>query len=178
MLRNNILDQIGNTPLVPIYRLNHKKNVKILAKLESFNPGGSVKDRIALSMVEAGEKSGDLTPDKIVLEATSGNTGIGLAMVCAVKGYRCQLVMPDNASVERRKIMSAFGAEIVLTPGKRGTDGAIEQAYAMAREHPDLYFLTDQFNNEANWQAHALTTGPEIWEQTGGGVTDVVATLG
>ncbi len=178
MLRNNILDQIGNTPLVPIHRLNHKKNVKILAKLESFNPGGSVKDRIALSMIEAGEKSGDLTPDKIVLEATSGNTGIGLAMVCAVKGYRCQLVMPDNASVERRKIMSAFGAEIILTPGKRGTDGAIEQAYAMAREHPDIYFLTDQFNNEANWQVHALTTGPEIWEQTGGRVTDVVATLG
>ena len=178
MLRNNILDQIGNTPLVPILRLNHKKNVTILAKLESFNPGGSVKDRIALSMIEAGEKSGELTPDKIVLEATSGNTGIGLAMVCAVKGYRCQLVMPDNASVERRKIMSAFGAEIVLTPGKRGTDGAIEQAYGMAREHPDIYFLTDQFNNEANWQAHFMTTGPEIWKQTGGSVTDVVATLG
>lgn len=178
MPRNTILDHIGNTPIVPIHRLNHKKNVTILAKLESFNPGGSVKDRIALSMIEAGEKSGELTPDKMVLEATSGNTGIGLSMVCAVKGYRCQLIMPDNASIERRQIMKAFGAEILLTPGKRGTDGSIEQAYAMAREHSDLYFLTDQFNNDANWQAHATTTGPEIWEQTAGKVTDVVATLG
>ncbi|MBU0484539.1 MAG: cysteine--tRNA ligase [Proteobacteria bacterium] len=173
-----ILDKIGNTPLVLIKRLNPNKKVKILAKLESFNPGGSVKDRIALSMIEAAEKSGELTPDKIVLEATSGNTGIGLAMVCAVKGYKCQLVMPESASIERRKIMTAYGAEILLTPAKRATDGAIEQSYVMAREHPDRYFLTDQFNNEANWQAHYKTTGPEIWEQTGGKVTDVVSTLG
>ncbi len=178
MSAKNILDLIGNTPLVPIARLKPAKDVRIFVKLESTNPGGSIKDRIALSMIEAGEASGQLTPDKIVLEATSGNTGIGLAMVCAVKGYRCQLVMPDTASVERRKIMEAFGAEIVLTPGKKATDGAIEQAYGMAREHPDLYFLTDQYNNEANWQAHARTTGPEIWEQTDGQVTDIVATLG
>ncbi len=104
-----------------------------------------------------------------MLEATSGNTGIGMAMVCAVKGYRCMLVMPESASIERRKIMEAYGARILLTPAKRATDGAIEQAYAMAREHPDRYYLTDQFNNEANWQAHVKTTGPEIWEQTGGG---------
>lgn len=178
MAYNNILDKIGNTPLVSIKRLNHFKNITILAKLESFNPGGSVKDRIALFMIEAAEKSGELTADKIVLEATSGNTGIGLAMVCAVKGYRCQLVMPESASIERRKIMEAFGAEILLTLGKRGTDGAIERAYELAREFPDRYFLTDQFNNEANWQAHYNTTAPEIWQQTEGRVTDVVATLG
>jgi len=174
----NILDRIGNTPLIPITRLNPYKDVRILAKVESFNPGGSVKDRIAYQMILEAEESGALTPDKIVLEATSGNTGIGLAMVCAVKGYRCQLVMPESASIERRKIMQAYGVEILLTPAKRSTDGAIEQAYAMAREHPDRYFLTDQFNNDANWRAHYLNTGPEIWAQTDGEVTDVVATLG
>jgi len=173
-----ILDRIGNTPIVPIRRLNPHPGVKIFAKLESFNPGGSVKDRIALGMIEAAEQSGELTPDKIVLEATSGNTGIGLALVCAVKGYRCQLVMPESASIERRKIMEAFGAEILLTPGKKSTDGAIEEAYSLAREFPDRYFLTDQFNNDANWQTHYHTTGPEIWEQSEGLVTDVVATLG
>lgn len=174
----NILDRIGQTPLIQINRLNPSKNVRILAKVESFNPGGSVKERIAFQMIKEAEESGELTPDKIVLEATSGNTGIGMAMVCAVKGYRCMLVMPESASIERRKIMQAYGAEILLTPAKRSTDGAIEQAYAMAREHPDRYFLTDQFNNDANWRAHYLTTGPEIWEQTDGEVTDVVATLG
>jgi len=178
MAFHSILERIGNTPIVLINRLNPARGVKIYAKLESFNPGGSVKDRIALSMIETAEKSGELTPDKIVLEATSGNTGIGLAMVCAVKGYRCQLVMPESASIERRKIMEAYGAEILLTPAKKSTDGAIEQAYIMAREHPDRYFLTDQFNNEANWQVHYRTTGPEIWEQTNGKVTDVIATLG
>ena len=174
----SILGQIGNTPLVPIKRLNPLKKVTIYAKLEAFNPGGSVKDRVALNMIETAEAAGELTPDKIVLEATSGNTGIGLAMVCAVKGYKCQLIMPESASIERRKIMEALGAEILLTPGKRGTDGAIEQAYALARQYPDRYFLTDQFNNEANWRTHYKTTGPEIWEQTGGKVTDIIATLG
>lgn len=178
MVYKNILEMIGQTRIVQINRLNPHNKIKMYAKIEADNPGGSVKDRIALNMIETAEQSGDLTPDKIVLEATSGNTGIGLAMVCAVKGYRCQLVMPESASVERRKIMQAFGAEILLTPGKRSTDGAIEQAYAMAREHPDKYFLTDQFNNEANWMTHVKTTGPEIWEQTEGTVTDVVATLG
>jgi len=174
----SILDMIGNTPLIPIKRLNPFKKVLIYAKVEAFNPAGSIKDRVALNMIETAEASGELTPDKIVLEATSGNTGIGLAMVCAVKGYKCQLIMPESASIERRKIMEAFGAEILLTPGKRGTDGAIEQAYALAREYPDRYFLADQFNNEANWQAHYKSTGPEIWEQTAGRVTDIVATLG
>jgi len=178
MEHKTILDKIGNTPLIPIRKLNPADDVTILAKLESFNPAGSVKERIALSMIEAGEQSGELIKDKIVLEATSGNTGIGLAMVCAVKGYRCMLVMPESASIERRKIMKGLGAEILLTPAKLSTDGAIEEAYALAREHPERYYLTDQFNNDANWQAHYQTTGPEIWEQTKGKVTDVVCTLG
>lgn len=178
MNETTILDLVGNTPIVPIRRIHNHPKVRIYAKLETMNPGGSVKDRIAKFMIEAAEKSGALTRDKIVLEATSGNTGIGLAMVCAVKGYRCMLVMSESASIERRKIMTAYGAEILLTPAKRSTDGAIEQAYAMVREHPDKYFLTDQFNNNANWQTHVATTGPEIWQQTNGTVTDVVATLG
>lgn len=178
MLFDTILDVIGNTPLVRINRLIKQNGVQVYGKIESINPGGSVKERISLSMIEAGEASGELTKEKIVLEATSGNTGIGLAMVCAAKGYRCVLVMPESASIERRKIMQAYGAEILLTPANRSTDGAIEKTYAMAREFPERYFLTDQFNNEANWQAHYRNTGPEIWQQTGGKVTHVVATLG
>ena len=177
MMYDSILEAIGNTPLIRINRLV-AKGVPVYAKLESANPGGSVKERISLSMIEAGEKSGELTQDKIVLEATSGNTGIGLAMVCSAKGYRCLLVMPESASIERRKIMQAYGAEILLTPAARSTDGAIEKSYAMAREFPDRYFLTDQFNNDANWQVHYQKTGPEIWQQTGGRVSCIVATLG
>ena len=175
---HSILDAIGNTPLVEIKRLNPNPNVTLLAKLESFNPGGSIKDRIAKAMIEAGEGSGALTPDKIVLEATSGNTGIGLALVCAVKGYRLLLTMSESASTERRKILQAMGAEIRLTPAHLGTDGAIEEAYRLAREHPDTYFITDQFNNEANWRAHYEGTGQEIWEQTKGTITMFVATMG
>ncbi len=178
MLYNTVLEAIGNTPLIRINRLCPKTQVQLYGKLESANPGGSVKERIALAMIEAGEKSGELTTDKIVLEATSGNTGIGLAMVCAAKGYRCLLIMSESASLERRKIMQAYGAEILLTPAHRSTDGAIEKAYAMAREYPERYFLTDQFNNEANWQAHYTGTAPEIWQQTEGQVTHIVATLG
>ncbi len=178
MLFNNILETVGDTPLVRISRLVQSDKVEVYGKIESFNPGGSVKERISLSMIETGEASGELTKDKIVLEATSGNTGIGLAMVCAAKGYRCVLVMPESASIERRKIMQAYGAEILLTPANRSTDGAIEKSYAMAREFPERYFLTDQFNNEANWMAHYNNTAPEIWRQTKGKVTHVVATLG
>jgi len=178
MLYSTILDVIGNTPLVRINRLFASDAVAIYGKLESRNPGGSIKERISLSMIEAGEASGELTRDKIVLEATSGNTGIGLAMVCAAKGYRCVLVMPESASIERRKIMQAYGAEILLTPAKRATDGAIEKSYAMVREFPDRYFLTDQYNNEANWKAHYHGTAPEIWQQSEGRVTHIVATLG
>ena len=175
----NIIELIGNTPLVELRRLNPADGrVQLYGKLESSNPGGSIKDRVALSMVEAGERSGELTHDKILLEATSGNTGIGMAMMCAAKRYRCQLIMPESASIERRLIMQAYGAEIILTPAKRKTDGAIEKAYALAREFPERYFLADQFNNPANWQAHYTTTAPEIWAQTEGRVTDIVTTLG
>jgi cysteinyl-tRNA synthetase len=174
----HLLSLIGNTPIVPLRRLASPEGGAIYAKLEAMNPGGSVKDRPALNMIEAGEESGLLTSDKIVLEATSGNTGIGLAMVCAAKGYRCCLVMPESASMERRQIMRAYGAELILTPARRSTDGAIEKAYALALEQPELYFLTDQFNNPANWQAHCKSTAPEIWRQTEGVVTHIVTTLG
>ncbi len=173
-----ILAAIGNTPLVEIRRLNPNPNVRILAKLEYFNPGGSIKDRAALAMIEAGERTGVLTPDKTVIEATSGNTGIGLALVCSVKGYRLLLAMAESVSVERQKILKARGAEILLTPGHLGTDGAIEEVYRLVREHPDDYFMADQYNSEANWQAHYHGTGPEIWRQTDGKVTCVVATMG
>ncbi|MBF0523614.1 MAG: cysteine--tRNA ligase [Deltaproteobacteria bacterium] len=176
--RNNILDRIGNTPLVPITRLNPNKKVTLLAKLESSNPGGSVKDRVALCMIEAAEKTGELTKDKIIIEATSGNTGIGLALVSAVKGYRLLLLMAESASIERRKILEAFGADIQLTPARLSTDGAIEVAYHLAREEPHKYYCPDQFNNPNNPMAHYLGTGPEIWAQTNGAVTAFVATMG
>ena len=174
----SILDAIGNTPLVEIKKLNPNPNVKILVKLEYTNPGGSIKDRAARFMIEAGEKSGELTPAKTVLEATSGNTGIGLALVCAVKGYRLLLAMSDAASIERRKILKARGAEILLTPGHLGTDGAIEEVYRLVRENPETYFMADQYNNPANWKAHYHGTAPEIWQQSGRRLTMLVATMG
>ncbi|MGM0425676.1 MAG: cysteine--tRNA ligase [Thermodesulfobacteriota bacterium] len=175
---HNILDQIGWTPLVPVRRLNPNTNVEILAKLEYFNPGGSIKDRAALGMIEAAEKSGELTRNKVILEATSGNTGIGLAMVASVKGYRILLTMSESVSEERVKILKALGAEIKFTPARLGTDGAIEQSYKMIREDPDMYWLADQFNNEANWMAHYNGTAMEVWDQTGGKLNAVVATMG
>jgi len=178
MERTDILRLVGNTPLVEIRRLNPYPNVKIMAKVESMNPGGSIKDRVAVSMIAAAEKTGELTPDKTIIEATSGNTGIGLAMVAAIKGYKMTLIMPDSASEERKRIMRAYGAEIRLTPGRLGTDGAIELAYRLARTEPDTYVLMDQFNNPASIAAHYEGTGLEIWNQTGGAVTHVVATLG
>ena len=177
-LPHSILDLIGNTPLVPLKRMNPFKGVTVLAKLESFNPGGSIKDRIALNMIEAAEGRGELTRDKIVLEASSGNTGIGLALVCAVKGYRCLIAMSEAASLERRKIMKAYGADILLTPARFGTDGAIEAVYKLFREHPDKYYLTDQFNNPDNWKTHYKYTAMEIWKQTGGQIDSVVSTMG
>ena len=176
--RPGILSLIGNTPLVPIMRLNPNPKVELYAKLECNNPGGSVKDRIALSMIEHAEKAGELTKSKILLEATSGNTGIGLAMVAAVKGYKILLVMSEGASIERRKILTALGAEMLLTPADLGTDGAIEVAYEMAGKEPDRYFLTDQYNNPANIMAHYNGTAVELWEQTGGRITHFVATMG
>jgi len=177
-MRSTILDTIGNTPLVEIRQVNPNPRVRVLAKLEYFNPGGSIKDRPALSMIEAGEKSGGLTLDKTVIEATSGNTGIGLAMVCAVKGYRLVLAMSEAVSIERRKILTARGAEILITPGHLGTDGAIEEVYNRVREEPDRYFMTDQFNNDANWMAHYTGTAAEIISQTEGRVSKIVATMG
>ena len=174
----SILDAIGNTPLVEIRKLNPNPHVRILAKLEYMNPGGSIKDRPALYMIEAGEKSGKLTKNKTVIEATSGNTGIGLALVCSVKGYKLLLAMSEAVSEERRKILRARGAEILLTPGHMGTDGAIEEVYRLVREYPDAYYMADQYNSEANWQAHYYGTGVEIWEQTKGEITLLVATMG
>ena len=174
----SILDTIGNTPLVEIRHLNPNPAVKIFAKLEYFNPGGSIKDRPAQYMIEAGEKSGRLTPGKTVVEATSGNTGIGLALVCSVKGYKLLLTMSEAVSMERQKILKARGAEIMLTPGHLGTDGAIEEVYRLARENPQTYFMADQYNNPANWQAHYHGTAVEVWEQTRGKITHLVATMG
>lgn len=174
----NIIEGIGNTPLVEISRLNPNKKVKIMAKIESANPGGSIKDRTALFMIESAEKRGELTPDKIILEATSGNTGIGLAMIAAAKGYKLSLTLSEAASDERKKILRALGAELHFTPAAQGTDGAIELAYKMLRENPHKYFCTDQFNNEDNVAAHYHGTAREIWDQTGGTVTMVVSTLG
>ncbi len=177
-MTNSILDAIGNTPLVEISNLNPNKNVKIFAKLEFMNPGGSVKDRAALFMINEGEKSGKLTHDKIVLEATSGNTGIGLALICAAKGYQLMLAMAESVSSERKQILKAMGAKFLITPSHLGTDGAIEEVYKMAREKPDKYFMTDQFNNHANWKAHYYTTAEEIYKQTEGKITKFIAGMG
>jgi cysteinyl-tRNA synthetase len=169
---------IGNTPLLPIRKLNPNPEIEIWAKVEGCNPGGSIKDRIALSMIEAAEEAGQLKPGMTILEATSGNTGIGLALVSAVKGYELLLTMSEAVSVERRKILAAYGAEFLLTPGDLGTDGAIERAYDLADQHPDRYLLVDQYNNPANPLAHYLGTASEIWEQTEGRITHLVAALG
>ena len=173
----NILQLIGNTPLVKINRLNPNKKVDLYAKLEFLNPGGSIKDRIALSMIEGAEKRKELTKNKIILEGTSGNTGIGLALVCAVKRYKLLLTMPESASLERRKILKALGADILLTPAKSGTDGAIEKAYEMARKN-NKYWLADQFNNPDNWKAHYYGTAEEIWQDTDGKITHFVGSIG
>ncbi len=175
---DNVLQMIGNTPLVPIRKLNPNPKVEVWAKLEGCNPGGSVKDRIGLSMIEAAEEAGQLKPGMTILEATSGNTGIGLALVSAIKGYKLLLTMSESVSVERRKILAAYGAEFLLTPGNLGTDGAIERAYNLADEQPADYILVDQYNNPANPLAHFNGTAPEIWEQTQGRITHLVAALG
>ncbi len=174
----HVLTRIGNTPLVELRTLSPRPGVKILAKIECVNPGGSIKDRVALAMIEAAEADGSLTPGKTVIEATSGNTGVGLAMVCAVKRHKLKLFMPETASEERKRIVRAFGADIECTAGRLGTDGAIEAAYRLAREEPDKYVLMDQFNNPASIEAHYRGTAPEIWEATAGAVTHVVAALG
>lgn len=178
MIHPNILSLIGATPVVYLNRVFPHPRIRLATKLEAQNVGGSIKDRVALAMIEAAEASGELTPDKTVIEATSGNTGVGLAMVCAVKGYKLTLLMPDSASEERKRIMRAFGAELRLTPGRLGTDGAIEEAYRLAREEPQTYVLMDQFNNPASIAAHFIGTGQEIIAQTEGRATHVVVSLG
>ncbi len=175
---HSILQKIGNTPIIKLRNLKVKSGIEVWIKLESQNPGGSIKDRPALFMIEEAEKRGILSADKIVIEASSGNTGIGLSLVCTVKGYKCIIAMPESASVERRKIMQAFGAEILLTPAEKGTDGAIETVYEIVRANPHKYFCPDQFNNPANWLSHYKTTAPEIWRDTEGKVNYVVCGLG
>ena len=173
-----VFDAVGNTSLVGIENINPNPNVRLYAKLEGNNPGGSVKDSIALYMLQSAEKEGLLTRDKIILEATSGNTGIGLAMIGAAKKYRVKLTMPACVSVERRKVLEAFGAELILSPANEGTDGAIRLAHRIMAEKPDLYFMPNQFDNPANVNAHYETTGREIIMQTEGTVTHFVAGMG
>jgi len=177
LLHADLLDRIGNTPLLEI-RLGARGDVPVYAKAEFFNPGGSVKDRPALNMILRGEESGKLAPGKILLDSTSGNTGIAYAMICAVKGYPVKLCMPANASPERKQILRAYGADLVLTDAGEGSDGALRVCQSIYEENPEPYFYPDQYSNPANWQAHYATTGPEIIEQTGGRITHWVAALG
>lgn len=173
-----VIDCIGNTPLVKMEVINPHLGVNILAKLEGNNPGGSVKDRIAYYMVKDAEEAKTLKKGDTILEATSGNTGIGLAMVGAAKGYKVKLVMPECVSLERRKVLEALGAELVLSPGNEGTDGAIKMAHKILDESHNGYFMPNQFNNPSNIKAHYETTGKEIIEQTGGNVDMFVAGMG
>ena len=174
-----ILDRIGATPLlrIRIFELECPE-VAIYAKAEFMNPGGSVKDRPALRMIEEAERSGRLTPDRIITDSTSGNTGIAYAMIGAAKGYRVRLVMPGNVSDERRELVNAYGAETVFSDPMEGSDGAIRTVRAMVADDPERYFMPDQYNNDANWRAHYDGTAAEIWEQTRGTVTHFVAGLG
>ena len=178
MIKENILQTIGSTPMVRINRLNPRPEVNIFAKLEGFNPTGSIKDRIALRMVEQAEREGRLQAGMTILEPTSGNAGIGLAIVGIVKGYDVVIVMSEAVSVERRKILRACGAKVILTPASDGTDGAIRLAREMYAAHPELYFMPDQFANAANYMAHYERTAIEIWQQTGGEIDFLVSAIG
>lgn len=175
----SVIDLIGSTDLVPIRRIvPGNPRVRILAKAEWQNPGGSVKDRPALAMVRDGELSGTLTPDRTILDATSGNTGVAYAMIGAALGYRVRICLPLNASEERKRMLRAYDADLVLTDPRLGSDGAILRAREIYAEAPERYFYPDQYSNPANWRAHFETTGPEIWEQTGAALTHFVAGLG
>ncbi len=180
MPASSTLDLIGNTPLVRIARITGRLNpkVRVYAKLERGNPGGSVKDRAAFRMIQDAEDARILTRDRTILDSTSGNTGIAYAMIGAIKGYRVRIVIPENASVERKKIMVRFGAELVFSSPLEGADGAIRMAKEIVREHPNRYFQPDQYNNPSNPKAHELTTGPEIIIQTSGTITHFVACVG
>ena len=178
MNSHDLRSSIGSTPLVALRKLNPNPAVRLLAKLEGNNPGGSVKDRPALFMIEGAEKRGDLTPGKTILEPTSGNTGIAIAMLGAARGYRIKLVMPACVSMERRAVLSAFGAELVLSPFQEGTDGAIRLAHRILEESPDEYYMPNQYANPDNVRAHYETTGPEIYRQTEGEIDCFVAGMG
>jgi S-sulfo-L-cysteine synthase (O-acetyl-L-serine-dependent) len=175
----SLLELIGNTPLLSLQRIGAAfPNVEFCAKAEWCNPGGSVKDRPALSMIQAGQASGALRLGKTIIDATSGNTGIAYAMIGAAMGYAVKLCLPDSASQERKRILKALGAGLVITPGDEGTDGAIRRVQEIVASEPEKYFYPDQYSNPANWQAHYRTTANEIWEQTGGRITHFVAALG
>ncbi|MBC7319742.1 cysteine synthase A [bacterium] len=176
-IANDMTELIGNTPLVRLNRIARDAKATLVAKLEFFNPASSVKDRIGVSMIEDAEKKGKINKDSIIVEPTSGNTGIALAWVCAVKGYKCILVMPETMSVERRKLLKALGAEIVLTPGEKGMNGAIEEAERIARSNSNC-FIPYQFKNPANPEIHRRTTAEEIWRDTDGKVDILVAGVG
>jgi len=178
MIYDNIIQTIGNTPLVRINNLNTNKKVEIFAKLEGTNPTGSIKDRIALKMIEQAEFAGSLTKDKIIIEPTSGNTGIALAMIGVIKGYQVEIVMSKAVSEERRKIIKAYGANITLTDADKGTDGAIIKAKELVKNNPEKYFMPNQFSNEYNKIAHYKTTAEEIWKQTNGKIDYFVSSLG
>mgnify|MGYP006280361881 CR=1 FL=1 len=178
MIYNNILETIGNTPLVKINKLSPNPNVNIYAKLEGVNPGGSIKDRIALNMIRQAEEEGILTKEKTIIEPTSGNTGIGLAMIGAIKGYKVKIVMSEAVSEERRRMIKSFGAELVLTDKNAGTDGAIKKAKEIVGAEPEKYFMPNQFSNQYNKMAHYKTTAEEIWVQTEGRVDYFVSALG
>ena len=175
-IANNILETIGSTPLVRIGAIN-RGGAELLAKLESFNPGGSVKDRAALSMIEAAERDGALKPGALIIEPTSGNTGVGLALAAAVKGYRLILTMPETMSEERRRLLAAYGADLVLTDGALGMKGAIDKAFSLKAENPGA-FIPQQFENPANPESHRVSTGPEIWEAAEGKIDAFVAGVG
>jgi cysteine synthase B len=174
----SLLSAIGNTPLIELLNVSPNSGVRLFGKLEGCNPGGSVKDRPAYYMLKKAEESGALTHDKVILEPTSGNTGIALAMIAAAKGYRAKLFMPECVSSERRLILEALGADVLLTPAKEGTDGAIRRAHELLEAEPDKYYMPNQYDNESNLLAHYETTGPEIDRQTGGEVDVVVAGMG
>ncbi|MDD5126868.1 MAG: cysteine synthase family protein [Dehalococcoidales bacterium] len=177
-MAENIFQTIGNTPIVRINSLNPNKNTTIYAKLEGLNPTGSIKDRIALSMIQQAEAEGKLVKGKTIIEPTSGNTGVALAMIGTVKGYEVEIVISEAVSLERRQMIQAFGAKVTLTDGKLGTDGAIQKARELIREFPQKYFMPDQFSNEYNKIAHYRTTGDEIWKQTKGKIDYFVSALG